>query len=285
MAQAESFADLALRFRAYHSNSLNVVLHMLTTPMGLVAALIPLRQNCGLLAFAALVGAYAVSLAGPLKAHKALWVANTAWLAALATIALLLAGGVSRTSTQLNVASPPPPPPPTVTPPPPRVFLSIHPECKSRPIHPEASLALSLDRMRVSHRPSCRAPTFAMYDILKLAAAAYVGQEAAHLITGEKTFQSTYMGQRSWPSQLLVGLAEITIYFFEYQRSIEHRGTRVVWRAITNPIRPFQRTDRGRCCIRLPNHQHVDRPWRILRMLAESSTGIWNPRVLSDTAL
>jgi len=64
MVQAESFADLALRFRAYHSNSLNVVLHMVTTPMGLVAALIPLRQNCGLLPFAALVGAYAVSLAG-----------------------------------------------------------------------------------------------------------------------------------------------------------------------------------------------------------------------------
>jgi hypothetical protein len=76
-------------------------------------------------------------MAGPLKQHKALWVANTAWLAALATIALLLA------------------------------------------------------------------PTFALMDILKLAAAAYVGQEAAHLITGEKTFQSTYIVKKSWPSLLL----------------------------------------------------------------------------------
>ena len=40
-----SFQDLAVRFRAYHTNSLNVALHMITTPMGIVAALILLKQN------------------------------------------------------------------------------------------------------------------------------------------------------------------------------------------------------------------------------------------------
>ena len=36
------------------------------------------------------------------------------------------------------------------------------------------------------------APALATYDALKLMGFAYIGQELAHIVTGEKTFQSTY---------------------------------------------------------------------------------------------
>ena len=54
-----AYADLAVRFRAYHTNSLNVALHMITTPVGIVAALVMLRQAIDVeYAYEALVGAY-----------------------------------------------------------------------------------------------------------------------------------------------------------------------------------------------------------------------------------
>ena len=40
MGANSSFQDLAVRFRAYHTNSLNVALHMVTTPVGIIAALV-----------------------------------------------------------------------------------------------------------------------------------------------------------------------------------------------------------------------------------------------------
>lgn len=133
-----SFQDLAVRFRAYHTNSLNVALHMITTPMGIVAALILLKQNIKQeYGFEGAVAAYLLSLLFTLK-NFGLWFATAAWMAGLVTVATVLA------------------------------------------------------------------PTFELYDSLKLLAAGYVGQELAHLITNEKTFQSTYQFKTlSWPALLL----------------------------------------------------------------------------------
>ena len=39
------YGDLAVRFRAYHTNSLNVALHMVTTPVGIIAALVLLLNH------------------------------------------------------------------------------------------------------------------------------------------------------------------------------------------------------------------------------------------------
>ena len=121
------FAEIAEKFRAYHTNSLNVALHMVTTPMGIVAALIALRQNLAETEYAyeALVGAYVVSLLFTLK-NVGLWFATAAWMGGLVVVADQLA------------------------------------------------------------------PAFDAYATLKLLAAGYVGQELAHLITNEKTFQSSY---------------------------------------------------------------------------------------------
>mmetsp|Transcript_16957 Transcript_16957/g.41649 ORF Transcript_16957/g.41649 Transcript_16957/m.41649 type:complete len:615 (+) Transcript_16957:209-2053(+) len=132
----ESFQDLAVRFRGYHTNSLNVALHMVTTPMGIVAALVLLHQRVSCNAFAGVVAAYVLSLGVTLNS-TGLWAATTAWVAGLVSVALLLS------------------------------------------------------------------PSFELYDSLKLMAAAAIGQELSHLITGEKTFASTYMTKLSWPALLL----------------------------------------------------------------------------------
>ena len=133
------FAEIAEKFRAYHTNSLNVALHMVTTPMGIVAALIALRQNLAETEYAyeALVGAYVVSLLFTLK-NVGLWFATAAWMGGLVVVADQLA------------------------------------------------------------------PSFDAYATLKLLAAGYVGQELAHLITNEKTFQSSYQFKSlGWPALLL----------------------------------------------------------------------------------
>ena len=133
-----AYADLAVRFRAYHTNSLNVALHMITTPVGIVAALVMLRQAIDVeYAYEALVGAYVISLFVALK-NVGLWVATAAWMAGLVAVAEVLA------------------------------------------------------------------PSFSTTDALKLMAVGYVGQELAHVVTGEKTFQSTYQFKTpSWPMLLL----------------------------------------------------------------------------------
>ena len=133
-----AYADLAVRFRAYHTNSLNVALHMVTTPIGIVAALVALRQAITVeYAYEALLGAYVISLFVTLK-NFGLWFATTAWMAGLVAVAELLV------------------------------------------------------------------PTFTNVESAKLLAVGYVGQELAHLITGEKTFQSTYQFKTlSWPMLLL----------------------------------------------------------------------------------
>ena len=133
-----AYADLAVRFRAYHTNSLNVALHMITTPVGIVAALVMLRQAINVeYAYEALVGAYVISLFVALK-NVGLWVATAAWMAGLVAVAEVLA------------------------------------------------------------------PSFSNTDALKLMAVGYVGQELAHVVTGEKTFQSTYQFKTpSWPMLLL----------------------------------------------------------------------------------
>ena len=86
------FAEIAEKFRAYHTNSLNVALHMVTTPMGIVAALIALRQNLAETEYAyeALVGAYVVSLLFTLK-NVGLWFATAAWMGGLVVVADQLA--------------------------------------------------------------------------------------------------------------------------------------------------------------------------------------------------
>ena len=45
MGANSSYGDLAVRFRAYHTNSLNVALHMVTTPVGIIAALVLLLNH------------------------------------------------------------------------------------------------------------------------------------------------------------------------------------------------------------------------------------------------
>lgn len=132
-----SFQDLAVRFRAYHTNSLNVALHMVTTPLGIVAALVLAHQNWPVEVFAAVVGLYVVSLLFALK-HVGLWLATAAWMAGLVTVS---------------------------------VFLS---------------------------------PLLELKQTLALLAVAYVGQELAHIITNERTFQSSYMDKGlSVPALLL----------------------------------------------------------------------------------
>lgn len=133
----ESFQDLAVRFRAYHTNSLNVALHMVTTPAGMVSALVLAKQNWPVEVFAAVVAAYVGSLFFALRS-TGLWVATTAWVAGLVTVSVLIA------------------------------------------------------------------PHMALLDSLKLLALAYAGQELAHFITKERTFQSTYMNKgTSVPGLLL----------------------------------------------------------------------------------
>ena len=127
MGANSSFQDLAVRFRAYHTNSLNVALHMVTTPVGIIAALVLMVNHPAVTQqhFQIAVGAYVASLLVTLGDIK-LWVATSAMMAGLAALAVHIA------------------------------------------------------------------PALATYDALKLMGFAYIGQELAHIVTGEKTFQSTY---------------------------------------------------------------------------------------------
>mgnify|MGYP002809369229 CR=1 FL=1 len=85
-----AYADLATRFRAYHTNSLNVALHMITTPMGIVAALVMARQAIDVeFLYEALVGAYVISLFVSLRNFGLLF-APTSWMAALVALPSLL---------------------------------------------------------------------------------------------------------------------------------------------------------------------------------------------------
>ena len=63
MGANSSFQDLAVRFRAYHTNSLNVALHMVTTPVGIIAALVLMVNHPAVTQqhFQIAVGAYVAS--------------------------------------------------------------------------------------------------------------------------------------------------------------------------------------------------------------------------------
>ena len=84
-----SFQDLAVRFRAYHTNSLNVALHMVTT-VGIIAALVLMVNHPAVTQqhFQIAVGAYVASLLVTLGDIK-LWVATWAMMAGLAAFAYI----------------------------------------------------------------------------------------------------------------------------------------------------------------------------------------------------
>ena len=128
MPTLEPFADLAARFRAHHNNSLNVALHMITTPAGVLAALILAlqRPEISLEVVRGVVGAYVLSLAF-----------------------ILLRGG-----------------------------------------HLAAFFCTAATMAALTHAATALAPTLSVVDAVKLFAVAYVGQELAHVITGETTFQA-----------------------------------------------------------------------------------------------
>ncbi|EJK50634.1 hypothetical protein THAOC_30326 [Thalassiosira oceanica] len=112
---------------------------MITTPMGVVASLVALRQATVTFEYVyeVILILYLMSLFVTLGNFR-LWLATTAWMAGLAAVAERLV------------------------------------------------------------------PTFTDSDCAKLLAAGFLGQELAHLITGEKTFQSTYQFKTlSWPVMLL----------------------------------------------------------------------------------
>ena len=126
-----------MRFRAYHKNSLNVALHMLTTPAGIIAALVLAMQQWPEQYVYGAVAAYVASLLFTLQSFR-LWIATTAWVGGLVTISTLAS------------------------------------------------------------------PYVSMKEALYLLGAAYVGQELAHIITNERTFQSSYMDKGlSVPALLL----------------------------------------------------------------------------------
>ena len=95
MPTLEPFADLAARFRAHHNNSLNVALHMITTPAGVLAALILAlqRPEISLEVVRGVVGAYVLSLAFILLrgGHLAAFFCTAATMAALTHAATALA--------------------------------------------------------------------------------------------------------------------------------------------------------------------------------------------------
>ena len=92
MGANSSFQDLAVRFRAYHTNSLNVALHMVTTPVGIIAALVLMVNHPAVTQqhFQIAVGAYVASLLVTLGDIK-LWVATSAMMAGLAALAVHIA--------------------------------------------------------------------------------------------------------------------------------------------------------------------------------------------------
>jgi hypothetical protein len=89
-AKTSHFQQLSKTFRAFHSNPVNVALHLLSTPLGLLSLLcgIHAAHPAGPVLAPALTGLYAVSLIYTLPLR--LWAVNTAALAALAYAATLL---------------------------------------------------------------------------------------------------------------------------------------------------------------------------------------------------
>ena len=127
---------MAVKFRSYHQNTLNLALHMVTTPAAVVAVLVVALQQLSLHAFGGLVAAYVLSLAPTLRSAW-LWAATTTWVVGLVAIAAVLA------------------------------------------------------------------PDFTLKQSGALFAFGYIVQELSHWITGEKTFQGSYMHMGNWPALLL----------------------------------------------------------------------------------
>ena len=64
------FQEMAVKFRSYHQNTLNVALHMVTTPAAVVAVLVVALQQLSLQVFGGLVAAYVLSLAPTLRSPR-----------------------------------------------------------------------------------------------------------------------------------------------------------------------------------------------------------------------
>lgn len=130
------FDALCLEFRKYHANSLNVFLHLVTTPGCLVACIAFINQYTGSVNTAVVLAAlYVLSLA--LQLSRGLFVANAVCVAAIVYSSVLIPG-----------------------------------------------------------------ETFGLWSMAALFGVCYVGQDLAHWLTGEITFQSTYMANSDWVSLL-----------------------------------------------------------------------------------
>ena len=78
---AIEFEDLSRDFRKYHSNSLNVTLHLITTPIALLSLLRMVAHGMGAAWVTAICTLYCMALLPRLP--RPMWMANTACMAAL----------------------------------------------------------------------------------------------------------------------------------------------------------------------------------------------------------
>lgn len=162
------FADLSDEFAACHRQPLNVALHLVTTPLGLLC-LLSLLGQAGPIVPPAVAGAYLLSLLALLPWR--LWAATALTTALLALAAWRL----------------------------------------------ELGLAASLAGL----------------------AAAYLGQDLAHYLTGEPTFQSRYDRRLSWLRQLLAHSCFLLPLCLDAARRVQVTEALLVWFA---PKSGFLRT-------------------------------------------
>merc|ERR1711871_556444 len=139
MSTKQHFQEICKDFRGYHTNSLNVAIHLITTPLCFIAAAGMLNLVTGTI-FAtsgvALVYAFFTGFAVPLG----LYVASLILLLGIVAASAVIVSG------------------------------------------PVATLSLK--------------------SLGLLFLGAYIAQEMAHWITGEKTFQGSYMGKSNWVTRL-----------------------------------------------------------------------------------
>ena len=91
------FKDLSRDFRKYHSNSLNVALHLLTTPLALLSLLRIVAFGLGAAWVSAICALYCMALVPRLPGP--MWVANTVCMATLSWAAINLVQWAPLTST------------------------------------------------------------------------------------------------------------------------------------------------------------------------------------------
>lgn len=173
------FQRICKEFRPYHKNALNMALHLITTPMGIISACSLLRiyldyqlqlpRSVQLSQLAVAFYCWTLFIKMPVR----LWIVNTICMAFCSYIS--------------TVYDPNP------------------------------------------------------YIALGLMAGAYLGQDLAHWLTGESTFQSSYMKKKDWPSMLL----EHTYYLLPcVLDAIPHMETTFLyWLVPTNNVVSSKITD------------------------------------------